>query len=460
MVNASCLQDMSHSEPKPPGLPGPYRPGIATARVESLSHEGHGVAHVNGKATFIEGALPGEQVRFRVLNRGKTYDVGRTLDILEASPDRVTPRCPYFGVCGGCSLQHLRSEAQLPAKQKILRDNLARIGKVEPESWLPSLTGPHWGYRRKARLGARLVQKKGGVIVGFREKRRSFLTPLASCAVLHPRVSALLPALRELVAGLSRPDRVPQIEVAVADNAAALVFRHVEPLTDADDVRLADFGREHDIQIFRQPGRPDALVPVWPAKPPALVYRLPEANLELEFAPTDFVQVNAELNRSMVQRALELLDPQSNEAVLDLFCGLGNFTLPLAHRAGRVLGIEADPALIGKAQANADRNHLGNVEFRASDLYGAEGTDPWGAERFDKWLLDPPRTGAIEVVKRLPGDSGPSRILYVSCNPGTLARDSEVLVHVKGYRLRAAGVMDMFPQTSHVEAMALFERGD
>jgi 23S rRNA (uracil1939-C5)-methyltransferase len=433
---------------------------VSTARIESITHEGHGVAHVDGKAVFIEGALPGETVLYRTLNRGKSYDHGRLIEIVEASPDRVTPRCPYFGVCGGCSLQHLRAEAQLPAKQKILHDNLTRIGKVEPESWLPALGGLHWGYRRKARLGAHVAQKKGGVIVGFREKRTAYLTSLASCEVLHPRVSALLPALRNIIATLSTPNRIPQIEIAVGDNATAFVFRHLVPLTAEDDVRLAEFGREHDIQIFRQPGRPDQLVPVWPGSPAPLVYRLPEENVELEFAPSDFIQVNAELNQRMVARALELLDLQPGESVLDLFCGLGNFTLPLARRTGRVLGIEADAVLIEKAQRNAQRNQIQNAEFRLANLYSPETPDPWGAERFDKWLLDPPRTGAAEVVKRLPAEGGPRRILYVSCNPGTLARDSEVLVHTKGYRLAAAGVMDMFPQTSHVEAMALFERSN
>ena len=429
-----------------------------TARVESLTHEGHGVAHVEGKAVFVQGALPGETVLYRTLNRGKTFDTGRMLEIIHASPDRVAPRCQYFGVCGGCSLQHLHESAQLPVKQKILSDNLARIGKVEPETWLPPLAGPHWGYRRKARLGVHYVKQKGGVIIGFREKRSAFITPLASCEVLPPRVSALLPALRLLIAALSAPNRIPQVEVAVGDNATAFVIRHLAPLTEDDGALLADFARQHDVQLFRQPAGPDQLVPVWPPNPAALVYRLPESNVELEFAPSDFIQVNAELNQNMVARALELLDPQPGESVLDLFCGLGNFTLPLARRAGRVLGIEAEATLIEKAQRNAQHNNIQNAEFRLANLYSAETPDPWGTEHFDKWLLDPPRTGAAEVVKRLPSQGGPRRILYVSCNPGTLARDSEALVHTKGYRLVAVGAMDMFPQTSHVEAMALFER--
>jgi 23S rRNA (uracil1939-C5)-methyltransferase len=433
-------------------------PDTTTALIESITHEGHGVTHVNGKAVFIEGALPGETVRYRTLNRGKTYDLGRMIEIIEASPDRVTPRCEYFGTCGGCSLQHLRPEAQLPAKQKILRDNLTRIGKVGPESWLAPMTGPHWGYRRRARLGAHVVKTKGGVIVGFREKRTAYLTSLASCDVLHPQVSALLPSLRNLIATLSTPNRIPQIEVAVGDNATAFVFRHLVPLTTNDYARLTDFGRLHDVQIFLQPDRPDQLIPVWPEVPPPLIYRLVEADIEMEFTPTDFIQVNAELNQLMVTRALELLDPQPDETVLDLFCGLGNFTLPLARRAGRTLGIEAEAMLIEKARRNALHNQIQNAEFRLANLYSPETPDPWGPEQFDKWLLDPPRTGAAEVVKRLPAEGGPRRILYVSCNPGTLARDSETLVHHKGYRLVTAGVMDMFPQTSHVEAMALFER--
>ena len=428
------------------------------ARIESLTHEGRGVARIDGKAVFVDGALPGEQVRLQITQQHKSYDLAVTVEVLEASPDRVTPRCRYFGFCGGCSLQHLRTAAQLPAKEKVLRDNLQRIGKVDPESWLPALSGEHWGYRRKARLGVRFVEKKGGVVVGFREKAHSFLAPLASCEVLDARVSPLLPALRELIAGLSRPDRIPQVEVAAGDTAVALVIRHLLPLNDVDYQRLAAFGQKNEVQIFCQPGRPDELVSIYPAHPETLTYRLPEFDLELEFSPTDFIQVNSGLNREMVHHALALLDPKPTDSVLDLFCGLGNFTLPIARGTGRVLGVEADAALVAKGRRNAERNGITNAEFRQGDLYHAEAVSPWGQEYFGKWLLDPPRTGAMEVVKRLPEAGGPQRIVYVSCNPATLARDSEILVHTKGYRLRTVGVMDMFPQTSHVEALALFER--
>jgi 23S rRNA (uracil1939-C5)-methyltransferase len=436
----------------------PQRGDLAEAQVESIDYEGHGVAHLNGKAVFIDGALPGETVVFRYHNKKKTHDTGRVVEVLHASPDRVTPRCAHYGVCGGCSLQHLRPAAQLKAKQQVLRDALARIGKVQPDDWLPPLEGQPWGYRRRARLGVKLVPKKGGVLVGFREKRSAFITPLTFCEVLDANVAQRLPDLKTLVEGLSCADRLPQIEVAAGDNAIALVFRHLVPLTADDHAALTAFGRRHTMQIWLQPGGPDSIAPLWPAQPEALVYRLPDEGVEFEFAATDFIQVNADLNRRMVRQALALLDLQSTESVLDLFCGLGNFSLPLARHACKVLGIEGDARLIHKARSNAARNAIANVEFIAADLHAETGADPWGDAHFDKWLLDPPRTGAIEVIRRLVPDRLPARIVYVSCNPATLARDAQLLVHVKGYRLTYAGAMDMFPQTSHVEAMAVFDR--
>jgi len=427
--------------------------------VDSLNHEAQGVARHAGKVMFIDGALPGEQARVQLLKRRKSYDIARTVGILEASSDRVTPRCRYFGVCGGCSLQHLRTEAQPAIKERWLRDSLERIGRVSPARWLPAVTGPGWGYRRRARLGARFVPGKGGALVGFRERRRSYITPLESCEVLVPELAALLPGIRELVASLSRPDRLPQIELAAGDHAVALVFRHLEPLTEVDQARLRDFGRAHSVQIHGQAGGPESIRPLWPETLAALSYRLDDPPLEFRFSPTDFIQVNAEMNRKMVDAALALLTPRPDEQVLDLYCGLGNFSLPIARRAARVLGIEGDPGLVERAQTNAALNGIANAGFLASDLARSDSPDPWGPTRFDACLLDPPRTGALAVIQRFTAGTGPRRIVYVSCNPATLARDAGVLVSVKGYRLSAAGILDLFPQTGHVEAIALFETG-
>ncbi len=444
---------------------------VTEARVETFSHDGRGVARIGGKATFIEGALPGETVRFRYLSRHKNYDSGRLVEVVTPSPDRVTPPCPHFGTCGGCSLQYMTPEAQLAAKQQVLVEQLERLGKVKPDTWLAPLSGPAWGYRRRARLGVRRVPSKGGVLVGFREKRKSFIANIGSCAVLMPQVSALLPALRQLITGLSCPDRIPQVEVAVGDTATALVFRHLVPLTENDRTQLRGFGEQHGLQIHLQPHGPESLEAVWPEKcamngavteprmqnPAPLYYRLPEFHVAIRFRPTDFIQVNAELNIVMVHQALKLLELKPEDRVLDLFSGLGNFTLPLARRAAQVLGIEADAELIEGARANAARNGLNNVEFRAGNLYDEAGPAPWAGYTFNKILLDPPRSGAIEAIKRL-AEPLPERIVYVSCYPATLARDAEYLVRVLGYRLVAAGAMDMFPHTSHVESMALFVR--
>lgn len=441
--------------PSSPRKPRAVESGVA--EVTSLSHDGRGVARVGGKAVFIEGALPGEEVSFAYLQRRKSYDSAHLTAVLRPSPERVAaPCCPYFGVCGGCSLQHLEPAAQLRAKQQVLLDALAHIGKVAPEAVLPPLTGPVWHYRRKARLGVRLVAKKGGVLVGFREKRRSLITPIATCEVLDARIAALLPALHELIAGLSCPDRIPQIEAAAGDDAVALVFRHLEPFGATDRTRLSAFAARHDVRVQLQAGGPETVTPLDPLGRRELRYTLPEQGIEIFFAPTDFVQVNAAINRQLVTRALELLDVQPGDRVLDLFCGVGNFTLPLARRAAEVTGIEGETILVERARENARRNGIGNARFERVDLYNA---DDAGAvmRRCDKLLLDPPRNGAIEAIKRLPAP-GPSRVVYVSCNPATLARDAEALVHVHGYRLTGAGVADMFPHTTHVESIAVFER--
>jgi len=426
-------------------------------RVESLNHDGQGVARRSGKALFIDGALPSELVRCTVIKKRRSYDRARLDEVVEPSLDRVAARCPWFGTCGGCSLQHLDPEAQIEVKQRQLLEDLARIGKCEPQTLLPPVRGPVWGYRRRARLGVRNVPKKGGILVGFRERAKSYIADMTSCETLVSEVAARLMDLRALIAGLSCPERVPQIELAAGDNASALVFRHLVPLSNGDHDRLAAFGEQHGLQIYLQPQGLDSVHPLHPAEPPPLHYRLARHDVVIHFAPTDFVQVNADVNAQAVDLALGLLDPQPGERVLDLFCGLGNFSLPLARRAKQVFGLEGDAALVARAHANARENGIANAEFAVADLADEGGAARWGGARWDGILIDPPRTGCIEVVNRIDACEA-GRIVYVSCNPSTLARDAQVLVHVHGYRLAAAGVMDMFPHTTHVESIALFQR--
>jgi 23S rRNA (uracil1939-C5)-methyltransferase len=436
-----------HSD-SPPSAENPV------ATVTSFSHDCRGVARLDGKAVFIDGALPGETVRFRYLHRQKRYDTAEVVEIIKPSADRVIPPCPHYGTCGGCGLQHMRPEVQLQSKQQILSEQLERLGKVKPESWLAPISGPTFGYRRRARLGVRRIPSSG-VVVGFRQKNKSFLADLETCLVLEPKVSALLPALHELIDGLSCPDRIPQIEVAGGLNASALVIRHLVPLTYEDRERLAAFGEANDIRIYLQPGRPDSIAPLWPVMPKPMYYRIPGFEVDIHFEPADFIQINDAVNNAMVERVVELLELSSDDAVLDLFCGLGNFTLPLARRAARVLGVEGDKSLIERARANAQLNKIMNVEFVRADLYRESFNATWNHFRANKLLLDPPRSGAIEAIKNL-AEPLPSRVVYVSCYPATLARDSEYLVQALGYRLAAVCVMDMFPQTNHVESMALF----
>ncbi|WP_230979587.1 23S rRNA (uracil(1939)-C(5))-methyltransferase RlmD [Steroidobacter gossypii] len=430
-----------------------------TAKITDLSHEGRGVAHVDGKTVFIDDALPGELVEWRRIKRGRNFDEGQLLRVIEPSPDRVEPRCIHFGMCGGCVLQHLAVDQQLQFKQKQLMDSLTRIGKVTPRDILPPLQASTWNYRRRARLAARWVPKKHRTVVGFRERSTPYITDLRRCEVLQPPMDQLLVPLSELVTALSIRNRVPQIEVAVADNAVALVVRVLEPLTESDTELLRGFGREHSVQMFLQPGGYETVAPMDEAAP--LEYRLPAFDLTLQFLPTDFVQVNGPLNLQMIDRAMTLLAPAANDRVLDLFCGLGNFSLPLARRAGQVIGVEGEAGLVERARANAARNGLTNVQFHTANLADesiamAQFTAPW-AGRFDKVLLDPPRAGAKEVLPVV-AKSGADTVLYISCHPGSLARDAGILVHEHGYKLQAAGVMDMFPHTAHVESAALFTK--
>jgi 23S rRNA (uracil1939-C5)-methyltransferase len=424
-----------------------------TAKITDLSHEGRGVAHVDGKTVFIDDALPGELVEWQRIKRGRNFDEGRLLKVIEPSPDRVEPRCIHFGMCGGCVLQHLSGEQQLQFKQKQLMDSLTRIGKVTPQETLPALQAARWNYRRRARLAARWVPKKNRTVVGFRERSTPYITDLKRCEVLQAPLDQLLVPLSELVTALSIPHRVPQIEVAVADNAAALVVRVLEPLTEADQELLRRFGREHSVQMFLQPGGYDTVAPMDQVVP--LEYRLPSFDLTLQFLPTDFVQVNGPLNLQMIDRAVELLALQPDDRVLDLFCGLGNFSLPLARRAGQVVGVEGEATLVARARDNASRNGLGNAQFFTANLADESIASALWAGKFDKVLLDPPRAGAKEVLPVV-AKSGADTVLYISCHPGSLARDAGILVHEHGYKLQAAGVMDMFPHTSHVESAALF----
>jgi len=430
--------------------------GQFEAHIESLTHEGKGVTHIDGKTVFIDGALPGERVIFSYVGTHRNYDEGQTVTVLEASPDRVEPRCPHFGVCGGCSLQHLAAEKQIEIKQQVLRDNLERMGQVMPQNWLPPLTGPVWGYRRKARLGVRYVPKKGKVLVGFRERRSNFIAELSRCEVLHPSVGENIDALSELITGMDAKGTIPQIEVAVGENATALAFRHMEPLSENDLAKLAAFGEEKNLQIYLQPGGPNTLTPFRPVNP-ELYYRLDTLNVRIDFTPLDFTQVNAEINRKMVPLALELLDPQPDEIILDLFAGLGNFTLALARKSKEVIGVEVDQAMVRRGHESAKANGITNTRHYTADLSADISDEPWLKQHYDRVLVDPPRSGAMEMIPRL-AKLAPKRIVYVSCHPGTLARDAGLLVNEHGYTLTQAGVMDMFPHTSHVESIAVFER--
>lgn len=432
---------------------------MSVATIESLDHEGRGVAHVDGKAVFIEGALPGERVEYTVQRQRPRYELGQVDKLVRTSALRVAPRCPHFGTCGGCSMQHLDALAQTAIKQRVLEDALRHVGKLRPAIVYPAISGPSWGYRQRARLTVRKVASKGGVLVGFHERRSSYVADMSSCAVLPPRLSAMLPAMRELVAGLSISERLPQIEIAVGDATTVLVFRNLQPPSGADEVRLARFADHWQVQVWMQPAGPDSIYRLHPADASGLSYSLPEFGVTLDFHATDFTQVNVAVNRILMRRSMQLLDPRPGERIADLFCGLGNFSLPIARCGAHVVGIEGSASLVVRAAENSRRNGLAHLtEFHAANLFDATEDSMAALGRLDKLLIDPPREGAIAVVKALGGRQSPRRIVYVSCNPATLARDAAVLVHEKGYRLAGAGIANMFPQTSHVESIALFER--
>ncbi|EXI76084.1 MAG TPA: 23S rRNA (uracil(1939)-C(5))-methyltransferase RlmD [Candidatus Accumulibacter phosphatis] len=431
---------------------------MPTGIIESLDHEARGVTRLEGKTVFVEGALPGELVEYASYRRKPGYELARVVQVLHASANRVPPRCPHFGVCGGCSMQHFDPAAQVAAKQRLLEDNLWHIGRLKAEELYAPIHGESWGYRYRARLSVRFVAKKGGVLVGFHERRSSYVADMRQCEILPPRLSALLLPLRELVGSLSIRERLPQIEVAVGERITALVLRVLDPPTPADEVRLREFADLWRVVFYLQPQGPATAHRFHPLVGEPLSYVLPDFAVEHPFSPTEFTQVNHAINRALVRRALALLAPRPGERIADLFCGLGNFSLPIARSGAHVVGVEGSQELVRRATENAAVNGLaGLAEYRVANLFETTPESLAALGRFDRMLIDPPREGAVELVKALAADA-PQRIVYVSCSPATLARDAAILVTQKAYRLRGAGVVNMFPHTSHVESIALFER--
>jgi len=441
--------------------------------IESLDMEGRGVGHLvnedgsQGKVIFVEGALPGERVTYQTFRKKPKWEAATMVELLHESSLRVKPKCQYFGVCGGCSMQHLEPAAQVAVKQRVLEDNLKFLGRVQAGTILRPIYGPTWGYRYRARISVKNVVKKGGVLVGFHERRSSFIADMKSCEILPPNVSAMLVPLRALVASLSIPEGIPQLELAVGagehENVTVLVMRNMAPLTADDEAKLISFADEYGIHWWLQPKGPDTAYPFYPADA-KLEYVLPEYGIHMPFKPTDFTQVNHHINRVLVARALRLLDVQPQDRVADLFCGIGNFTLPLATQAREVMGIEGSTALTERALQNAEFNGLASrTIFQCRNLFEVSADDVAALGRFDRMLVDPPREGAhalslalAELSKTRP-EMLPRRIVYVSCNPATLARDAGILVHEGGYVLRQAGVVNMFPHTAHVESIAVFD---
>lgn len=395
-------------------------------------------------------------MKFTYLKHHSKYDEGKVEAVIAATAERVTPPCSHFGTCGGCSLQHCNHPQQITHKQRVLLEQLQHIGKVVPEQILPPLTGPTLGYRNKARLGVRYVHKKAKVLVGFRELNSRFLADINHCHVLNSTVGQQIITLKQFISTLSIYQHIAQLEIAVSGDATALIFRHLQPFTDKDLEKLGIFGKQHNFHIYLQSGGRDTVSLLWPEqRQQQLSYTLSDQQLTLEFHPSDFMQVNAVINQQMVTQAIALLQPRATDHILDLFCGLGNFTLALAQRSAHVVGIEGESALVNQAKANATLNGINNVEFYVADLNKKITTSSLAEQKFDSLLLDPPRCGAQEIIQQFPQFAA-KKVLYVSCNPATLARDAALLI-AQGYKLTKAGIMDMFPHTSHVEAMALFE---
>lgn len=437
------------------GVEIPADAAVEVAEVIDLSHDGLGIARLGDRRIFVPGALPGERIRVRPRKRRRQYRLGDLIEIVEPSESRVEPPCEYFGRCGGCAVQHLDYAAQVVFKESMVREALARIGGVEPESWLDPITGPEWNYRRRARLGVRYVKGKQRVLVGFKERATRYVTDMGSCRVLVKPFDRLPGPLGAMIGQTSLWRRLPQVELAAGEGAGAVVFRVLDEPSETDLTLFAEFGRQWNLDIYLQRGGPGTVRPLDPERTRRLAYGLAEFDVELEFAPTDFLQINARVNENLVAQVVRLLELDPSDRVLDLYCGLGNFSLPLARRAGYVLGVEGDGGLVARAAANARLNGLDNASFSACDL----NETGWRflREAWDVVVLDPPRSGADSVVNEMAA-MGPRRIAYVSCHPATMARDARTLIESRGYRLLAASVADMFPHTHHVEAVALFEK--
>ncbi|HIF50055.1 MAG TPA: 23S rRNA (uracil(1939)-C(5))-methyltransferase RlmD [Thiotrichaceae bacterium] len=432
--------------------------GLFTTNIESLSHEARGVAHIDGKTIFVENALAGEQVEFNYVNTRSKYDEGVAENIINASEQRTEPGCEYFGYCGGCSLQHMHADAQLEHKQSVLLEQFTHLGNVNPKEVLPPLKGPLFGYRHKARLGVKYVIKKERVLVGFREKRSPFIADIKHCEVLHPDIGYKISDLQALIETISIKDKIPQIEVAVSDNGIALVMRHLEEFTEDDLSNLKDFEEQHNFKFYLQPGGYDSVHRLASSSNDCeLFYKLDDHDINIYFQPTDFTQINVEINKQMINLAIELLEVDKEDNILDLFCGVGNFTLPIARKAKSVVGVEGDEGLVQRAKNNAIKNNIDNVEFYVADLADFDKDYDFMKKPYDKILLDPARTGAKEIISAI-NMKNIKRIVYVSCNPATLARDAGILVNEKGFKLKKAGVMDMFPHTAHVESIAVFTK--
>jgi 23S rRNA (uracil1939-C5)-methyltransferase len=435
-------------------------PTPQVAQIANLSHDGKGVARINGKATFIQGALTDERVEFQYTQIKKDFDEGILLKVIESSALRVEPKCPHYTMCGGCSLQHMNEQEQIHFKEKQLLDLLSRYGHTIPQTVLPPLTANHWNYRNKARLSVRYVEKKQASMVGFRERNNPrYITEINQCPVLNAKIDADIMPLRHLIDSMDDKHCIAQIEVAAGDDELALIFRNMNTLNAGDELKIKQFAEKYHYKIFLQPSGPDSVYCIYPPQSSEyLVYRLPDYDIGFAFHPTDFTQVNAALNRSMINLALQLMDLKSTDIVLDLFCGLGNFSLPMSKFCAKVLGVEGSQSMVERAYMNAKANQLANVDFYAANLDDVHEVKKLLQEPCNKVLIDPPRSGALEIVKHIDA-LNPERIVYVSCNPVTLARDTDILVNQKGYILIKAGVMDMFPHTAHVESIALFAKG-